>query len=440
MKYLSLLTFLALSSCASAPAATPAPTENQDDYAWVELVPASEAPSQQMARVITHQATCPELQATLVAGLGKARHATLQMRAPMRLRAGTSPKFDVISCELPIPPAARSVRVLGQALPVLANQALAQPLNRIAVFGDTGCRLKGGAVQACNDPNAWPFDKVMKAAAAWKPDLMIHVGDYYYRETACPAENPGCAGSPFGEKWETWREDFFAPASAAFRAAPWLLIRGNHENCERAGDGWARFLEAKPYSASCNDGMPPYALELGDHRIWVIDSAQQKNIEESLKEIHGQSLPPKPAWLITHRPFLADKDLMASGKAGKVKEPLPMITNNELPPGLELVLNGHFHEFRINRFKDGKPPQIVTGNGGTQLDIPSKGLDPNDKALHDLQGVIARWDFGFLGIERSGPHRWKITEHDVDGKEVYACTLKERAHKPSSLKCDPRVN
>ena len=37
-----------------------------------------------------------------------------------------------------------------------------------------------------------------RLAAAQKPDLVIHVGDYYYRETPCPAGEAKCAGSPFG--------------------------------------------------------------------------------------------------------------------------------------------------------------------------------------------------------------------------------------------------
>ena len=87
---------------------------------------------------------------------------------------------------------------------------------RIVMFGDTGCRLKtGDPTQACNDHNAWPFPKVAAMAAAARPDLMIHVGDYEYREDACPTGNIGCAGSPSGYGWDAWNADFFQPAAAA---------------------------------------------------------------------------------------------------------------------------------------------------------------------------------------------------------------------------------
>ena len=58
---------------------------------------------------------------------------------------------------------------------------------RIVVFGDTGCRIaKRDRVQACNDPKSWPFPEVARRAAAAHPDLVIHVGDYLYREEPCP--------------------------------------------------------------------------------------------------------------------------------------------------------------------------------------------------------------------------------------------------------------
>lgn len=61
-------------------------------------------------------------------------------------------------------------------------------------------RLKAGAnaYQACNDPDAYPFASVAAHAAAWRPDLIIYVGDYLYRENPCASGNPGCAGSRWG--------------------------------------------------------------------------------------------------------------------------------------------------------------------------------------------------------------------------------------------------
>ena len=146
------------------------------------------------------------------------------------------------------------------------------------VIGDTGCRIKASdnIFQACNDAAQWPFKQVAAAAAAIAPDLVIHVGDYHYRETACPAGDPACAGSPWGYGWDAWEADLFAPAQPLFAAAPWIVVRGNHESCFRAGQGWWRFLDPRPLAArqDCNsaaddsvgDYSAPYAVPLGTGR------------------------------------------------------------------------------------------------------------------------------------------------------------------------------
>ena len=66
---------------------------------------------------------------------------------------------------------------------------------RIVVIGDTGCRLKTGEeYQSCNDAEKYQFGRIAATAAQWKPDLVVHVGDYLYRENACPQADSGCAG------------------------------------------------------------------------------------------------------------------------------------------------------------------------------------------------------------------------------------------------------
>ena len=50
--------------------------------------------------------------------------------------------------------------------------------DKIAVVGDTGCRLgasHGGLYQSCNNPSLWPAAQVLKSAADAGPDLIFHV-------------------------------------------------------------------------------------------------------------------------------------------------------------------------------------------------------------------------------------------------------------------------
>jgi hypothetical protein len=56
-----------------------------------------------------------------------------------------------------------------------------------------------------------------KTIAARKPSLVIHVGDYIYRESPCPAGDKGCKGSPYGDNWRGLAGRFLYARSAAAR-------------------------------------------------------------------------------------------------------------------------------------------------------------------------------------------------------------------------------
>src|SRR5260370_551248 len=120
--------------------------------------------------------------------------------------------FPVRSCEVAVPQGAVAATLDGRVLPLARSNP-----QRILVFGDTGCRLARDEVQDCD--TAWPFPKIAAAAATARPDLVIHVGDYHYRETPC-AERRGCVRGPSGYGFDAWYADFFEPAAPLFAVAP----------------------------------------------------------------------------------------------------------------------------------------------------------------------------------------------------------------------------
>jgi hypothetical protein len=127
-------------------------------------------------------------------------------QVPMQPRAVHTADFLLV-CGAVVPRGVTGISIpvaaMGEPMGLIMKRLpvpVADP-QRILVLGDTGCRIKGPALQACNDPKAWPFPGLAKAAAAQNPDLVIHLGDYLYRESACPATFPGCAGSPWGDNW-----------------------------------------------------------------------------------------------------------------------------------------------------------------------------------------------------------------------------------------------
>ena len=176
-----------------------------------------------------------------------------QAQAPDKNRA-FDPPFAVASCQLDLPAASKEVLLAGQPLAMPKAQA-----QRIVLLGDTGCRIKmpangkGDPLQDCTSQDAWPWARVASAAAREKPDLVIHVGDYHYREFCDDPKR--CAelierGVAVSYGWLGWQADFFTPAAPLLMQAPWVFVRGNHENCDRGGEGWMRFLSPLKFTHS----------------------------------------------------------------------------------------------------------------------------------------------------------------------------------------------
>ena len=216
------------------------------------------ADNQATARVVTTHAQCPLLVADGTAARMQLRAAaaSLALRTTASGPADSKPsEFPVSTCELLLPAGVTVATIGARRLPVASTDP-----QRIVILADTGCRMKkaDNAFQACSDGAAFPLNAVSSAAAALKPDLVMHIGDYHYRENACPADVAGCKDSPWGYGWDAWNADLFTPAAPLLAAAPWIVVRGNHEECARAGQGWFRMLDTQPYTAkrTC-DWQPP---------------------------------------------------------------------------------------------------------------------------------------------------------------------------------------
>ena len=315
---------------------------------------------------------------------------------------------------------------------------LADP-QRILVLGDTGCRIKGTYLQACNDPLAWPFAGLAKAAAELKPDLVIHLGDYLYRESPCPEGNAGCAGSPYGDNWQTWNADFFAPAEPLLVAAPWIVIRGNHEDCQRAGPGFLRLLgpEAFDPAASCTEHLPPYAAMAGDQAIAVMDnaSASDTSVDEKSVALYRADFDMLKAlanvgagrelWLAAHRPIWAaitgPLGIPIGGNATLIAASGDLSTF----AAISLMLSGHIHTFEAINYEAKVPPQIVAGHGGDNLDPTPTNLHGAIFQGHSgvrVKDGLSVGGFGFLLLSReSGQEGWSVTLYDSSGAPQRQC-------------------
>ena len=409
-----LLALLSLVSAAPAHAQLPSPHVLSS---WVELVDGGVAE----ARAVVDGGRCPVAQ---VDG----------QRRTMSSRARPGLAFPNSVCALRLPRDARSARIDGKALP------LPRPVNRIVVMGDTGCRLKGGDVQDCNNPEAWPFAKLMRAAAAEKPDLVIHVGDYYYRETPCPAMYSGCAGSPYGDGWPSWKVEFFDPARPLLDAAPWVFARGNHESCDRGWRGWFRLLDAGPkgYTPSCPGESAGFEVPIGGVTLHVLDSAAADDrsaptgavrvVMNQLSGLAGDA--PGSDWIVTHRPFW-DRAIvglapgLSLGAELNRTEQVAARARNLTP--VQMIVSGHVHHFAAIDFACKRPAQLVVGTGG-DLGEPAEQQTPK-AGVTTFEGISARElsfrQFGYFVMDRTAGG-WTGVFKNKDGQMVTRCTLAGR--------------
>jgi hypothetical protein len=378
-------------------------------------------------------AVCPKIRVNGV-------EASMSVRAPAVTGVASrgdfygSPRlvdFPVLTCETRLPASATSASINGRPLKVRSQTT---PIDRIVVIGDTGCRLKGptafvqaadGTVtggdrlQDCTSEAAWPYNKLSKVAASFNPDLVLHNGDMHYREGfpegietvfggAANAANGGsqqdnstikakfaAAGISdsitFG--WRAWEEDFFKGSGPLLSVAPWALTRGNHELCDRAAQGWYRFLDARNFpkagavyaktdepeydgtdgaaanfkyvrgssfnvAKSCSQYTDPVSVVLGDLQLVLIDVGMMNDVPglassmgatngdhirvarqlTALSNLAASKDPTKVTWIVGHKPLFAYNG--SAAVAGNAPQPAVARTwqfQKAINPGTESV-------------------------------------------------------------------------------------------------------
>lgn len=372
---------------------------------------------------------------------------------PMTVRARPDAAFPILVCEFLLPGGAGSAAIGGQPLP------LPKPtLTSIAVFGDTGCRLKAGKSSAedaaresdepgetgkfqdCNDPADWPFAPMSATIVGVKPGLVVHVGDYLYRESPCPSGDRGCRGSPSGDNWATWQADFFTPAAPLLQAAPWIVTRGNHETCKRNGTGYMLLLDPAPVGGAlppaCTKLIDQYQVDVADERFVILDSSDaadecpQAGCDSKPYAEQFAGMRPKPGtWLVTHRPIWGFTTAKSdSGGRSLVIRNMTLqaaLDNGKLPRNIDRVLSGHIHLWEALGFADGRPPQFVLGSGSTELAHNIKeSLIGQPIGGTTVASATIDHHFGYTLFtpSKSGGH-WKATYFDTGGKKKFACKV-----------------
>lgn len=411
-------------------------------------------------RALTPSGTCPELSWNAPGGAGREQRVLTTRAEPTvsPARSGGQPDskssvFNLRVCEATVPPGAQGL-VLGVGAAAIDLPSPRASVTRVLLLGDTGCRMKASdrAFQDCNNPVAWPFAAVASASVKSNADVIVHVGDMHYRESPCPADRVGCAGSPWGYGDDAWIADFFEPAAPLLTAAPWVFVRGNHESCARAGQGWFRFFAAGPWAPgrSCNDPIndpiadftEPFAVSLGQGtQIVVFDSAA----------VSGRPYAAGDAALLRYRDRLAAATALAarrphnffvnhhpvlafSGSADGAPRPGVAGLQSAMQldhPGrlfdasIDWVVGGHYHLFEVLDFKSPHPGALVVGNSGSAAEgwiDPARAL-----AFQPLPGAVVghlltHEGFGYSVLTRRA-EGWRLNAYDTQGRVVTQCEL-----------------
>lgn len=389
----------------------------------------------------------------------------------MHLRDNPNPSaFGVSVCEavVQVKPGV-TVTVAGSStrLPIPAMGR--QRVDRLVVVGDSGC--KGGSKQPCAGSDgvasAWPLPSIAKAAAGEAPDLVIHVGDYNYRGTPSKTgadqwSYDGCLpsdGSPLVRQstydtWTTWNEDFFVPAQPLLAKAPWVMTRGNHELCSRAGSGFFYFLD--PHSKLLNPWLEvpgcdapsvtvePQMLRFANLDLVLLDTANAcggedpesppaiaYEVNQYMRQLTVVNAllakSPHGAWLVGHRPIWSlaqwDNSSPPQSENQTMQPALAATPLGRLHPNATMLLSGHMHQFFSLTFEGKRQPQLVIGNSGVALSgnlLPSPWSDTVDGMAAQGLSMASGAAFGYLSAEVTDAGTWQGTVRgfQADGQAV----------------------
>ena len=414
---------------------------------------------QALVRVLTQATLCP----TIVWNGNFAQRMATRVEADTIAQRGDSAQsdskpalFDVLTCESNWPVGITSARVGRFKVPGPKSH-----IDRIVVIADTGCRMKGSenAFQHCHDADQWPFAKIAKSAATLHPDLVIHIGDMHYRESPCPKDMAGCADSPWGYGLDAWNADFFVPARPLLAAAPWVFVRGNHESCARAGQGWFRFFDAQPWSPrrSCNllvndenaDFSEPYAVPVDAHTQFIVfDSSKSSGkpysttdpafakYTDQLRAVERLSKNTPNSIFLSHHPLLAvaqDKNdpaaVRLAGSKGLQSVFSTSYPERLFPPAVSVAMHGHVHFFESISFVGAHAASLVLGNAGSANEGQVATSLPAGTELYPglvVQDYAASAAFGFATLDRMNGKpagRWLLTEYSEMGTPLMRCTI-----------------
>ena len=130
------------------------------------------------------------------------------------------------------------------------------------------------------------------------------------------------------------------------------------------------------------------------------------------------------AWFVAHHPIWG---LAAGPKptdpAAETSTNLTKAWEAKPPAGIDFILSGHIHLFELLTFDQARPPQLVAGDGGTQMGMPIParlaGVKLNGATLLSAQDAH---EFGYTTL-RKAAGGWELALTSVTGHVIETAKL-----------------
>ncbi|MDD2858385.1 MAG: metallophosphoesterase [Candidatus Nanopelagicales bacterium] len=438
--------------------------------AYALAAPTTEVPSGLVARaVVPAGSSCPALEISARTS-SRATHRSFAMTQRLAPATTGAAFASILVCSAPVPVGASTASVGGHVIPA----HMPARVQRLAMFGDTGCRIESTQVQDCADSSQWPLARLARSMATQDPDAIVFNGDFFYREAPCPALDddecgsspPPVASLPITDSAYGWIADVLLPMAPVLPTAPLIVTRGNHEACYRAGNGYflmfdpregtegtcAPVLGAKGLEAAATLPLPTYAIDLPvtasrTLRLAIVDSAggsdtevtsyaaQQRPAYEQASRLAAPAAG-RESWLVTHRPLYAYVS-STFAKPGKAFDPWTSRDQAAAAYGLlgnfALVSSSHIHIAQAVQLP-GLPGQLVLGNGGTLLDpavgyaLPTTGqVVGTGQAYPVPSSAWVDQRFGYaMAYPNAKAGSWRMAMLDHTGRQYARCGVDDR--------------
>lgn len=329
---------------------------------------------------------------------------------------------------------------------------------------------------------------------------MVHVGDYLYRQGPC-ANTTNCTGinnasfplepGMWGDNWHGWYADFFEPSMPLLAAAPWIAMRGNHEQCDRGGHGYFLFLDPRPLPANwtgdyCRPYTEMYTVPFDHQQYAVLDSSAIHDVDMDLECPTAGGTPQAAVdeldvfqqaaadgekaeldyqiahfraqidaaeasagldvtnFMLSHHPMYAV--LCDRRRYVTADLTLQHAMRHTTLPGFAATIHGHVHWFQALLFEGGGLPMgIIVGNGGTSLD-PGRMAEPSAGVGMTVKGVrvskaFTSSLFGYSVLLRGEDGRHALESLQVGNRDLpegtpslmWAADVAERSPAPRRL-------